>query len=408
MAAAPRQWIGRSGTYAPTAEGYRAFHPKPLPPDPPLEYGSDLIARLSAASAELGRLDGAAEILPDPDFFVYSFVRKEAVLSSQIEGTRSSLVDLFEFEAGAERRRGDRDVREVANYVESLNDSMERVRRGEPISLALLKRTHERLLRGVRGNDAEPGTIKDRQNWIGPPGSSPRTADFVPPPPEETPAALAALEEYVGAETGDPPLIKAGLVHAQFETIHPFLDGNGRVGRLLVTLMLAICGAVRRPVLYLSYFFLRNRDEYIRRLQRVRDSGDWEGWLGFFLQGVEETSIQASQTARAILALKQEHETLLERELGRRTGRARRLLEHLFRRPVTSVGKVAAALGTSFPPANDLVGKLVELSLLTEVTGQRRNRFVRYQPYVELLERDRSPPPSARTAAVVVPHGATL
>lgn len=408
MSATRQHWAGRSGTYSPTAEGYRAFHPKPLPPDPPLEFDGELIARLSAASAELGRLDGAAEILPDPDFFVYSYVRKEAVLSSQIEGTRSSLADLFEFEAGAEGRRGNRDVREVANYVESLNFSMDRVRQGEPISVQLLKQTHQHLLRGVRGNDAEPGMIKNRQNWIGPPGSSPRTADFVPPPPDETPAALDALEAFVRAETGEPPLIKAGLVHAQFETIHPFLDGNGRVGRLLVTLMLTNCGAVRRPVLYLSYFFLRNREEYIRRLQRVRDSGDWEGWLVFFLQGVEETSVQASQTARAILALKQEHEALLERELGRRTGRSRRLLEHMFRRPVTSVGEVATALGTSFPTANELVGNLVELGLLTEVTGQRRNRFFRYQPYVELLERDRFPPRADRSRTIVVPPGATL
>lgn len=400
--------VGRSGVYEQTAEGYRAFHPKPLPPDPPLVYDSELIARLAAAAAELGRLDGAAEIVPDPDVFVYSYLRKEAVLSSQIEGTRSSLVDLFEFEAGAERRRGHRDVREVANYVDSLNFALGQVRNGETISTDLLKRTHERLLTGVRGNDAEPGTLKNRQNWMGGPGSSPRTADFVPPPPQETPGALAALEDYLRLDSLEPPLVRAGLAHAQFETIHPFLDGNGRVGRLLVTLMLSQSGTVRRPVLYLSYFFLKNRDEYIRRLQGTRDSGDWEGWLDFFLRGVEETSIQAAETARAILALKGEHEQLLERELGYRAGRGRRVLDHLFRHPVTSVGEVASALSVTFPPANELVGKLVELGLLRELTGQRRNRYFRYDAYVDVLERDRTPPSPSSGGTVGVPPGAQI
>lgn len=392
MEAARRYQPGRSGSYRTTAEGYRAFHPKPLPPEPPLEFDDKLIAQLSSAAAELGRLDGAAEILPDPDFFVYSYVRKEAVLSSQIEGTRSSLADLFEFEAGAERPRGYRDVREVANYVQALNFARDRIAGGERISADLLQRTHAILLKGVRGNEAEPGALKSRQNWIGPPGSSPMTADYVPPPPAETPELLVSLDHYVQANTPEAPLVKAGLAHSQFETIHPFLDGNGRIGRLLVALMLTTSGAVRRPVLYLSYYFLKNRTEYVRHLQRVRDDGDWEGWLGFFLRGVEETSVQAAETARAILALKQAHERLLERELGRRAGSGHRLLEHLFRRPVISVGDAAEVLGSSFPPANSLVGRFAKLGLLTELTGQRRNRFFRYQPYVELLQRDRAPP----------------
>jgi Fic family protein len=359
-----------------------------------LAFDDALIGRLASASAELGRLDGAAEILPDPDFFVYSYVRKEAVLSSQIEGTRSSLADLFDFEAGAQGRRGRHDVREVSNYVTSLNFALEQVRKGVAVSTDLLQGTHAQLMRGVRGNEAAPGALKSRQNWIGPIGSSPLTADFVPPPPEETPTALAALTDYIRTGSMEVPLIKAGLAHAQFETIHPFLDGNGRMGRLLVTLMLTTSGVVRRPVLYLSYYLLKHREEYIQRLQGVRDDGDWEGWLVFFLTGVEETSIHAAETARAILALKQEHELVIERELGRRAGSGRKLLEHLFRRPVVNVGMVASLLGSTFPPASELVTTFANLGLLTELTGQKRNRFFRYTPYVELLQQDleRRPP----------------
>jgi Fic family protein len=405
MSAGHHYQPGRSGAYRSTSEGFRAFHPKPLPPDPPLAFDETLIGRLASASAELGRLDGAAEILPDPDFFVYSYVRKEAVLSSQIEGTRSSLADLFDFEAGAEGRRVRQDVREVSNYVTSLNFALEQVRRGVAVSTELLQRTHAQLMRGVRGNEAEPGALKSRQNWIGPSGSSPLTAEFVPPPPDETPAALAALTDYIRTGSLDVPLIKAGLAHAQFESIHPFLDGNGRMGRLLVTLILTTSGAVRRPVLYLSYYLLKHREEYIQRLQRVRDDGDWEGWLVFFLTGVEETSIQAAETARAILALKQEHELLIERDLGRRAGSGHKLLEHLFRQPVVNVGTVASLLGSTFPPASELVKTFAKLGLLTELTGQKRNRFFRYTPYVELLQQDRVPTPSPRAASATTAPG---
>lgn len=398
MSAGRRYQPGRSGSYRATAEGFRAFHPKPLPPDPPLVFDEHLIARLAAASTELGRLDGAAEILPDPDFFVYTYVRKEAVLSSQIEGTRSSLADLFDFEAGVEGRRGRQDVREVSNYVTSLNFALEQVRKGVDMDTNLLQATHSQLMRGVRGNEAEPGALKSRQNWIGPVGSSPMTADFVPPPPDETPAALAALSDYIRTGSTEVPLIRAGLAHAQFETIHPFLDGNGRMGRLLVTLMLAASGAVRRPVLYLSYFLLKHREEYIEKLQRVRDNGDWEGWLLFFLTGIEETSIQAVETAREILAMKHEHESLIEGELGRRAGSGHKLLDHLYRQPVVNVSLVASLLRSTFPPASDLVTTFERLGLLTELTGQKRNRFFRYTPYVELLQQDRAPTTS-RSAA---------
>ncbi len=378
---------GRAGTYSATKDGWRIFHPKLLPPDPPVQLSPTGLGLLASASTELGRLDGEAEIVPDPDFFVYSYVRKEAVLSSQIEGTRSSLVDLLDFEAGAERPAYPPDVREVANYVTALNFAHDRIRRGEQITLQLVQETHKILLQGVRGHRAHPGRLKTRQNWIGA-DNSPATADYVPPSPKDTPELMEDLVAYLQADSPEAPLLRAGIAHSQFETIHPFLDGNGRIGRLLVALLLLKCRALRRPVLYLSVYFLRNRDEYNRRLQRVRDDGDWEGWLEFFFKGVRDTSAQATETARAILELKTRHEALIAEKLGRRTGGGLRLLSRLYRQPVISINGVAEVIDTTYPPANDLVEQFVDLKLLVEVTGQKRNRFFRYQPYIELLRRD--------------------
>jgi Fic family protein len=383
---------GRAGSYAATKEGWRAFHPKLLPPHPPLQLSDEELGLLATASTELGRLDGVSEILPDPDFFVYSYVRKEAVLSSQIEGTHSTLVDLLDYEAGAERPSYPRDVREVANYVRALNRARDRVQHGEPISLALIQDTHKILLKGVRGQSAQPGKLKTNQNWIGPDPSSPATADYVPPPPEETPMLMEDLVGYLQADSPEPPLLRAGVAHSQFETIHPFGDGNGRIGRLIVTLLLTKCGALRRPVLYLSYYFLKNRAEYAQRLQRVRDDGDWEGWIGFFLMGVRDASIQAAETARAILSMRIEHESLIGSTLGKRSGSGHQLLARLYHQPVISVNEVAEVIGMTYPPANDLVDHFVDMQLLVEVTGQKRNRFFRYQPYIDVLQRDRSPP----------------
>jgi Fic family protein len=377
----------RAGSYATSGDGLRIFHPKHLPPDPAIRLSTDGEGLLATASTELGRLDGASEIVPDPDFFVYSYVRKEAVLSSQIEGTRSSLVDLLDFEAGAERPSYPRDVREVSNYVNALDRAVHLIRAGEPISLELVQDTHKLLLHGVRGQRAEPGQLKTRQNWIGL-ENNPATAEYIPPPPDETPELMQNLVSYVQTDSREAPLLRAGIAHSQFETIHPFLDGNGRIGRLLVALLLVKCGALRRPVLYLSYFFLKNRDEYTRRLQRVRDDGDWEGWLEFFFKGVKETSVQAADTARVILNLRNQHVELIERKLGKRSGSGHALLERLYRQPVITVKEVAKAIGTTYPPASDLVDRFVELDLLREVTGQKRNRFFRYQPYIDLLRRE--------------------
>jgi Fic family protein len=379
---------GRAGSYSTTKDGWRAFHPKPLPPDPPLNISQELLTKLSEASIALGRLDGIAEVLPDPDFFVYSYIRKEAVLSSQIEGTRSSLVDLLDFEAGAERQSYPRDVGEVVNYVFALKEALKHVEQGRPISLPLIAETHKLLLHKVRGHNAEPGRFKSRQNWIGPLGSSPATADYVPPPPEETAIAMGGLVSYAQSGSKEPPLLRAALVHSQYETIHPFLDGNGRMGRLLVILLLSKWRVLHRPVLYLSYFFLKNRPEYNLRLQRVRDDGDWEGWVEFFLDGVDQSADQAIGTARAVLALRTEHTALIQQTLSKRAASGRLLMEHLFHKPVLSVKEVAKIIGTTFPPANDLVEELVRIGVLKEITGQKRNRFFRYQPYIDILQKD--------------------
>ena len=378
---------GRAGSYEANEEGWRTFHPKRLPPNPSIALSTAGEGLLATASMELGRLDGEAEVVPDPDFFVYSYIRKEAVLSSQIEGTRSSLVDLLEYEAGAERAHYPPDVREVVNYVEALNAAIGRIVSGEAITLGLIQDTHRILLRRVRGHRLQPGQLKSRQNWIGL-DNSPATADYVPPPPEETPVLMEDLVSFIQADSSEAPLVRAGIAHSQFETIHPFLDGNGRIGRLLIALLLVKCNALRRPVLYLSHYFLKNREEYTRRLQLVRDDGDWEGWLHFFFKGVTETSIQATATARALLQLRDNHIELIAGNLGKRAGGGQTLLRHLFRNPVISVNEVARVIGTTYPPANDIVNQFVEMGLLTEVTGQRRNRFFRYQPYIDLLRRD--------------------
>ena len=379
---------GRAGSYSTTKDGWRAFHPKPLPPDPPLNISPTCLTKLSEAANVLGRLDGIAEVLPDPDFFVYSYIRKEAVLSSQIEGTRSSLVDLLDFEAGAERVSYPRDVNEVVNYVRALKEALKLVGNGAPISLSLIADTHKILLYRVRGHDTEPGKFKSRQNWIGPRGSSPATADYVPPPPEETLFAMEGIVSYAQSKFMEPPLLRAALVHSQFETVHPFLDGNGRMGRLLVVLLLSKWGVLRRPVLYLSYFFLKNRQEYNRRLQRVRDDGDWEGWVEFFLSGVSQTADQAIDTARAILALRREHQSLIQHTLGKRAAGGQLLLEQLYHQPVLSVKEAARIIGTTFPPASELIDEFVRAGILKEVTGQKRYRFFRYQPYIDILQQD--------------------
>jgi Fic family protein len=375
---------GRAGHYVAQPTGYKAFIPAPLPPNPPIRISPKLQFLLSKADMALGRLDGSIQTLPNPDLFVLMYVRKEAVLSSQIEGTQSSLQDLLAAEAKVLEASVPRDVDEVINYVNAMNYGIKRLPE-LPVSVRLIKEIHEKLMDGVRGSHLTPGEIRRSQNWIGPAGSPLAAAIFVPPPPGEIGRALQDLEHFVHADSPLPLLIKIGLAHTQFETIHPFLDGNGRVGRLLITFLLCEQGVLHKPVLYLSYYFKRHRREYYEHLQRVRDDGNWEGWLEFFLTGVSEVSKQATDTARRILALREQHRTMITDHLGRAAGNGHRVLDSLYRRPIVHVASVQQLTGTSFPAANELVSKLRTLGILKEITDRKRNRIFRYEPYIQLF-----------------------
>jgi Fic family protein len=375
----------RTGRYVAQASGYRAFIPSDLPPVPPVRIDGDLQRQLSEADRALGRLDGSIHTLPNPDLFVYMYVRKEAVLSSQIEGTQSSLQDLLAVEAGAAGADTPRDVDEVVNYVRAMNHGLARLEQ-LPVSTRLIREIHEELLHGVRGSRLTPGELRRTQNWIGPAGSSLANALFVPPPPDELPRALGNLETFLHANDDLPLLVKVGLAHAQFETIHPFLDGNGRVGRLLITFLLCEHKALHKPVLYLSHYLKAHRQEYYDRLQAVRDSGDWEGWLQFFLRGVSDVSKQAAETARRILLLREEHRTLIADTLGRAAGNGHRVLQHLYEHPIVSSTQIQALLGTTFAAANQIVRRLAAIGILKEITGQARHRRFRYEPYVRLFD----------------------
>jgi cell filamentation protein, protein adenylyltransferase len=382
----------RSGRFVKQLEGYRAFEPAKLPPtDPPLHLDTELVRLLSDADRNLGKLDGVASILPNPELFVAMYVRQEAVLSSQIEGTQSTLDDVLQFELDAKGENRPKDVAEVVNYVKAMNHGLKRLP-ALPVSKRLIREIHEVLLTDVRGGKREPGQFRKSQNWIGPEGSTLQTATFVPPPVHVMNDALDALERFLHDHTL-PVLIHCGLVHAQFETIHPFLDGNGRVGRLLITFLLCERQVLQRPLLYLSHYLKRNRAEYYDRLTAIREKGDWEAWLSFFLRGVSEVSLQATDTARRILALRDEHRAIIKKHIGGANGYE--LLDHLYQNPITTVKLVASWLDCTFTSANKLVTKFERLGLLTETTGQSRSRRYRYSPYLDLFP--------AAAAAIVVP-----
>lgn len=374
----------RAGTYQNQPTGYRAFIPAPLPPEPPISMDDELQTLLSSADRALGRLDGSIQTLPDPNLFVLMYVRKEAVLSSQIEGTQSSLNDLLRAEARIYDPDRPADVREVSNYVEALNYGLERL--GElPVSVRLIREIHARLLDGVRGAHLQPGELRQSQNWIGPPGTTLNSATFVPPPPHEVPQALGDLERFVHAADTMPALIRIGLIHAQFETVHPFLDGNGRVGRLLITFLLCGQGTLQSPVLYLSHFFKAHRSSYYEHLQNIRTDGAWEDWLKFFLLGVAEVSREATETARAIVTLRENHRAVIINELGRVAGNSLKVHELLFRFPLVSVNPVAEMLDVSFTSANRLIERMVDVGILAESTGNARNRVFSYSDYIDLF-----------------------
>jgi len=377
--------VTRAGRYQPQPSGYRAFVPAPLPPDPPVELSGDLQAFLSEADRALGRLDGSVLTLPNPDLFVFMYVRKEAVLSSQIEGTQSSLQDLLAAEANlfdADSRP--RDVDEVINYVSAMNHGLARLSE-LPVSVRLIREIHEKLMHGVRGSRLAPGELRRSQNWIGPGGCTLNEATFVPPPPDAVPELLGDLERFLHLKDDLPLLVKIGLAHAQFETIHPFLDGNGRIGRLLITFLLTERGALHKPVLYLSHYLKRHRQIYYDHLQAIRDKGSWEAWLAFFLRGVIEVSAEAAETARRILLMRENHRAAITEKLGRAAGNGHKVLESLFDRPIVSVSEVQQKLGAGYATANSLVARLVKLGILVEMTGYIRNRRFRYEPYVKLF-----------------------
>lgn len=312
------------------------------------------------------------------------YVRREAVLSSQIEGTEASLVDLLEYEAQLERADRKVDVREITNYIDALRYGIERVET-LPLSLRLIREIHGRLMDGVRGGEPAktPGEFRRSQNWIG--GPTPATARFVPPPVLEMEAALHELELFLHAESELPVLVRIGLAHAQFETIHPFLDGNGRIGRLLITFFLANQGILREPILYLSIFFKRHRQEYYDRLQAIREKGDWEGWLEFFLEAVASVSSEATETARKIVELRETMRSEINQKLGRRAGSALLLLDELFKSPIVNVKRVEAITGLSQPAANALTNALEETGILHEITGKKTYRVFAFGRYLDLF-----------------------
>ncbi len=379
----PHPYPHRAGRYIQQSTGYRAFVPAPWPPDPPLAYDGELQTLLSAADRDIGRLDALATLLPNPDLFVAMYVRHEAVLSSQIEGTQSTLEDVLAFEAEALRDDTPRDVEEVVNYVRAMNHGLQRLPE-LPLSLRLLREIHAELMRGVRGGDKAPGEFRVSQNWIGGRGSTLRTAAFIPPPPHELMNALGQLERFLHeARDKVPLLVRCALAHAQFETIHPFLDGNGRVGRLLITLMLCEDGALTRPLLYLSLYLKARRAEYYDRLTAIREHGHWEAWVAFFLRGVSSTARAATQTAQDIVALRAAHQQAVARH-----AKALALIDHLLHQPTVSIKRVGGLLGCTAPTATKLVREFEERGWLRELTGYGRNRLWRYQPYVDLFHRD--------------------
>jgi Fic family protein len=373
-----------SGRYIRQVEGYAAFLPKDLPPTPAIVIDDEMRVLLSAADRALGRLDGSIEALPNAELFVFMYVRKEAVLSSQIEGTQASLGDVLAVEAQLFDPTRPDDTEEILNYVAALNYGLDRLAT-LPLSLRLVREIHARLMQGVRGQHATPGEFRRSQNWIGPPGATLKNATFVPPTPKDLPDLLGAFEGYLHIQDNIPLLIRLGLIHAQFETLHPFLDGNGRMGRLLITFCLCQQAALAKPVLYLSHYMKRHRSRYYDHLQSVRDHGDWEGWLKFFLIGVSEVANEAVDTARKIVQMREADRQTLIDNLGRGTANGLKLLESLYQRPIFTVATVSGLLGVSSQAANTLTDRFQELGLVSEITGNKRNRVFRYDTYVALF-----------------------
>jgi len=389
MTSAPeRSRLGQRVTTSTAGERMEAFLPPPLPPDPAIRMDR-LYRSLENANRALGRLDGVTSILPDTPLFLYMYVRKEALLSSQIEGTQSSLSDLLFFESEEAPGIPLDDVQEVSNYVAAMQQGLARIRSGFPVSLRLIREIHETLLARGRGSTKQPGEFRRSQNWIG--GTRPGNAMFVPPPPEHVLDLMSDLEAFVHAETPEIPLlVKAGLVHVQFETIHPFLDGNGRVGRLLITLLLCAQGILKEPILYLSLYFKAHRRHYYELLQQVRERGAWEAWIEFFLDGITETSLQAAEAAREILGLFEADRDRIE-GLGRPAASALRVHQLLQQKPIVGIPDAAKRLGLSAPTIAKSIRHLEVLGIVREVTGKQRGRLFVYDGYLDILNRGTEP-----------------
>ena len=393
---------GPTGDYLVTSHGdeeVRAFVPRPLPPEPPLRMTGPLQVLLEEATHALGRLDGAASLLPDPGLFIYSYVRKEAVLSSQIEGTQSSLSDLLRFESARSPGAPLDDLREVSRYVAAVDHATTRLagQDGLPLCNRLLREAHQILLTDARGGHMRPGEFRRSQNWIG--GTRPGNAAFVPPPPAEAAAAMSDLERFVHAvDDGLPALVRAGLAHVQFETIHPFMDGNGRTGRMLIILMLIDRGLLSSPVLYLSLYFKKHRDRYYDLLGTVRRTGDWESWLEFFLEGVAAVATSARETAQRLLSMASGDRSRIAAS-GRGANSALRIHEALAELVVVNVARVVERTGLSAPTVGTGLQRLCDLDIATEVTGGRRNRVFVYREYLAVLDEGTEPLASTATGA---------
>ena len=380
----PKRTTGRYEIVTVGGEKASAFIPLDLPPArPALVIDTKLEHRLGQAEQALLRLDLAGEMVPSIDWFIYAFVRKEAVMSSQIEGTQASLMDLLAFEA-EERSQANADVEEVTNYLDALTYARGQLasKRGLPLSLRLLNEAHKRLMRGARGGSKQPGEIRLSQNWIG--GSRPGNAVYVPPPADKLPQLLGALEKYIHADDRLPKLVRTGLLHVQFETIHPYLGGNGRIGRLMIALLLEHWGLLKAPLLYLSLFFKRHREEYCRRLNLVRLEGDWEGWIDFFLDGVATIADEAVASARELFNLISTDRTRLL-DIDSASLSVLRLFERLPRHPIVTVASAMKLLNASKPTATRAIDVLSEIGVLTETTGKKRDRSFAYRAYMERL-----------------------
>jgi Fic family protein len=383
-----KQRIGRYITSSVVGgESYNSYIPRPLPPNPPLDM-AELYALLDQANTAIGRLDGMSMLLPDPSLFLYMYVRKEAVLSSQIEGTQSSLSDLLLSETQGIPTAPLDDIKEVSNYVAAMNYGLERLKEF-PLSLRLIREIHSRLLCNTRGSNKQPGEFRSSQNWIG--GSRPGNARFVPPPPEYLMECLDNFEKFLHDDTIQlPALIKAALAHVQFETIHPFLDGNGRLGRLLITFMLCVAGVLKQPMLYLSLYLKINRKAYYDHLQSVRETGEWESWIKFFLTGVIETAQQATRTAQSIIELFEKDRKTIENS-DKSTAAILTIHAYLQQHSVATTGKIKENTKLSLPTILRSLVVLENLGIIKEITGKNRRKVFAYHQYLAILNKGTEP-----------------